>query len=122
MTRTDVYGLQFYSELRRVLTKDGMLFHYIGSPDSKESGRLYKGIMNRLQEAGFVNIKKASQAYGLVASRGSGSGSIDTMSRPTVQKRGLLRRSPRKTTTTSNSEEVEDDGGEGVDDINISNK
>ena len=100
-----------------------MLFHYIGSPDSKESGRLYKGIMNRLQEAGFVNIKKASKAYGLVASRGSssGSGSKDTMSQPTVlQKRGLLRRSPRKTTTTSSSDndlqEEEEEEGEDVDD------
>lgn len=72
LTRTDVYGLQFYSELRRVLTKDGMLFHYIGNPDSKESGRLYRGITQRLQEAGFGNVQKAAKAFGLVASSSGG--------------------------------------------------
>ena len=30
LSRTDVYGLEFYSQLRRVLTNDGSLFHYIG--------------------------------------------------------------------------------------------
>ena len=115
-----MYGLQFYSELRRVLTKDGMLFHYIGSPDSKESGRLYKGITNRLQEAGFVNIKKASKAYGLVASRGSGSGSIDSMSMSrAVPKRGLLRRSIRRSTTTTNSDVDEVEEEEEGDDVVI---
>ena len=78
--------------------------------------------MNRLQEAGFVNIKKASKAYGLVASRGSGSESLDTMSKSTVQKRGLLRRSPRRTINTNSNAEEEEDGGEDVDDTSISNE
>jgi hypothetical protein len=77
LSRTDVYGLDLYSELRRVLTNDGTLFHYIGNPDSKESGRLYRGIAARLQEAGFVDVKKAVRVFGLVAKasgRGSSSG------------------------------------------------
>jgi hypothetical protein len=32
----------------RILLR-GQLFHYIGNPDSKESGRLYRGIARRLQ-------------------------------------------------------------------------
>jgi predicted methyltransferase len=31
LSRTDIYGLEFYSQLRRVLTNDGSLFHYIGT-------------------------------------------------------------------------------------------
>ena len=67
LSRTDIYGIEFYTELRRILTNDGTLFHYIGNPESKESGRLYKGITTRLQEAGFNNVKKANKAFGLVA-------------------------------------------------------
>jgi len=67
LCRKDLYGLQFYKELRRVLKPSGTLFHYIGSPDSKESGKLYKGIASRLTEAGFTNIVKVEAAYGLKA-------------------------------------------------------
>jgi predicted methyltransferase len=67
LCRTDLYGLQFYKQLRRVLRPGGQLFHYIGSPDSKESGRLYSGITVRLKEAGFTNVKKAPRAFGLTA-------------------------------------------------------
>lgn len=67
LCRTDLYGLAFYKELHRVLRRGGQLFHYIGSPDSKESGRLYSGITSRLIQAGFSNVKKATKAFGLVA-------------------------------------------------------
>mmetsp|Transcript_10203 Transcript_10203/g.16746 ORF Transcript_10203/g.16746 Transcript_10203/m.16746 type:complete len:359 (-) Transcript_10203:120-1196(-) len=64
----DLYGLQFYSDLYRVLRKPGgTLFHYIGNPKSKESGRLYKGIKQRLSEAGFSDIRTAESAFGIVA-------------------------------------------------------
>ena len=68
LTRTDIYGSNFYKDCRRVLTNNGQLFHYIGNPDSKESGRLYAGITKRLLEAGFANVRKAPRAFGLVAS------------------------------------------------------
>ena len=41
---------------------------YTGNPDSKESGRLYRGIADRLQKAGFSNVRKVSKAFGVVAS------------------------------------------------------
>ena len=94
LSRTDVYGQQFYSELRRILTNEGQLFHYIGNPDSKESGRLYKGIEMRLQEAGFANVKKVERAFGLIASAG----------RPR-----LLGGARRRTASASVDEEESDD-------------
>jgi len=104
-----VYGLQFYSELRRVLTKDGTLFHYIGNPESKESGRLYQGITQRLQEAGFVNVKKAVKAFGLVAQAGGGvraDGAADGLPVPPPKGR-LLRRPVRRRSPGGEPEEEE---------------
>jgi predicted methyltransferase len=67
---SDMYGLNFYKDLYRVLKEGtGHLFHYIGSPNSKESGRLYGGIKQRLQEAGFTNVQKYEDAFGLIATK-----------------------------------------------------
>ena len=77
LCRTDLYGLLFYKELRRVLRHGGQLFHYIGSPDSKESGRLYSGITSRLREAGFSRVKRAPKAFGLIAVADSSSRDVD---------------------------------------------
>lgn len=63
----DLYSARFYAEIHRVLRPSGRLFHYIGDPDSKASGQLYKGVGARLREAGFVNVKLAARAFGLVA-------------------------------------------------------
>ena len=63
----ELYSLRFYSELRRVLRPGGMLYHYIGDPSSKASGKLFKGIHERLREAGFASSSTDKQAYGIVA-------------------------------------------------------
>ena len=67
LCNTDLYGLDFYRDLRRVLKTNGQLYHYIGNPASKESGKLFAGIINRLGEAGFSSIRKVDAAFGLVA-------------------------------------------------------
>lgn len=64
----ELYSLGFYSELRRVLKEGGTLYHYVGDPSSKASGKLFKGILERLREAGFANARTVQQAYGIVAS------------------------------------------------------
>jgi predicted methyltransferase len=65
---TDLYSEKFYSQLRSRLKPDnGQLFHYIGSPSSTESGRLYSGVRSRLAAAGFVDIRKFPEAFGIVA-------------------------------------------------------
>lgn len=63
----ELYSQDFYFQMRRVCTPNATLFHYVGDPSSQESGRLYRGIMNRLQEAGFTDIRKEYGAYGITA-------------------------------------------------------
>ena len=43
-----------------------MLYHYVGDPSSKASGKLFKGILERLREAGF-DAKTNKRAYGITA-------------------------------------------------------
>jgi len=63
----ELYTLEFYQHLCRTLKPSGKLYHYVGDPASKESGRLYNGIMDRLQQAGFQQVKKADGAFGIIA-------------------------------------------------------
>ena len=63
----DLYGARFYGELRRVLKPGGTLFHYVGNPESKEGGRLFGGVRERLAQAGFASIATAKDAFGITA-------------------------------------------------------
>lgn len=63
----ELYTLEVYQQLRRILRRKGKLYHYIGDPESKESGRLFKGVMKRLREAGYGTVKPVKFAYGVVA-------------------------------------------------------
>ena len=72
-SHSQLYSLEFYAQLRRVLKDGGTLFHYVGDPSSKASGRLFKGIAERLREAGFEDVKTVAKAYGIAAvARGNG--------------------------------------------------
>jgi predicted methyltransferase len=65
---TDLYSQTTYAQFARILKKtSGRLFHYIGNPDSTESGRLYKGVKERLQVAGFRQFRVAQDAFGIIA-------------------------------------------------------
>lgn len=66
----ELYSREFYGELRRVCKDGGRLFHYIGDPASGESGKLYKGVVKRLREVGFVGIEISEEAYGVVGYAG----------------------------------------------------
>ncbi|KAJ8900716.1 hypothetical protein NDN08_000017 [Rhodosorus marinus] len=63
----ELYTLEFYKQLRRTLKPSGKLYHYVGDPASKESGRLFRGIMDRLKQAGFQQVKRADGAFGILA-------------------------------------------------------
>jgi uncharacterized protein len=63
----DLYAGDFYAECSRVLRRNGRLFHYIGDPESKSGARTTKGVVRRLQEAGFTRVVLKPQAFGVVA-------------------------------------------------------
>ena len=62
-----LYSAEFYRELYRILTPKGRLFHYIGNPDSKSGGSVTRGVVRRLQDAGFRRVQPQPQAFGVVA-------------------------------------------------------
>jgi uncharacterized protein len=63
----ELYSGAFYRELYRVLKRSGRLFHYVGDPKSKASGGVTRGVLWRLQEAGFSRVVGRAEAYGVVA-------------------------------------------------------
>jgi predicted methyltransferase len=64
----DLYSGAFYRELRRILRRNGRLFHYIGDPESASGRNITRGVIRRLQEAGFSRITRRPEAFGVVAS------------------------------------------------------
>jgi predicted methyltransferase len=62
----ELYSLEVYRGLRRVLRRGGVLFHYIGDPSSRTSGKMFKGVIERLREAGF-DAKTTADAFGVTA-------------------------------------------------------
>lgn len=64
----DLYSLEFYRDLKRVLKRDGILFHYIGDPESRLGTSVYPGVMNRLTQAGFRHVKREPTAHGVSGS------------------------------------------------------
>ena len=63
----ELYSGAFYRQLYRVLKRGGRLFHYIGNLESKSSGKVTKGALKRLQEAGFTRVVRKPEAFGVVA-------------------------------------------------------
>lgn len=62
-----LYSGAFYAELYRVLRRGGRLFHYVGDPESKSGRTITRGVMWRLQEAGFRRVVRRPRAFGVVA-------------------------------------------------------
>jgi uncharacterized protein len=63
----DLYSGEFYKELHRVMRSSGRLFHYVGDPESKSGRNVTAGVMRRLVQAGFRDVRKAPRAFGVVA-------------------------------------------------------
>ena len=63
----DLYAEAFYRQTWRVLGSNGRMFHYLGDPNSALGGRVTKGVVKRLQSAGFRRIIPKPIAYGVLA-------------------------------------------------------
>ena len=62
-----LYSGEFYVELHRVLRRGGRLFHYVGNPESKSGRNITRGVIRRLQEAGFSRVARRPRAFGVLA-------------------------------------------------------
>ena len=65
----ELYSLNFYKQLFRVLKRNGKIFHYVGKPGIKQRKKYLQGIIRRLRKAGFRKIKKVDYALGLLISK-----------------------------------------------------
>ncbi len=63
----ELYSLEFYKDLYRVLGRGGKLFHYVGRPGWKRGVNIVKGVKNRLLMAGFNIIRWIEDAQGFIA-------------------------------------------------------
>lgn len=63
----ELYSADFYRQAYRVLNASGRMFHYIGDPQSKMGAGVQRGVIRRLQEAGFSRILRKPEAFGLLA-------------------------------------------------------
>jgi uncharacterized protein len=65
----DLYSGEFYKELYRVMRNRSQLFHYVGDPESKSGRSITAGVIRRLEQAGFRQVRRAPRAFGVVAVR-----------------------------------------------------
>lgn len=63
----DLYSGEFYVQLHRVMRNQSRLFHYIGDPESKSGRSITAGVIRRLEQVGFRQVRRAPQAFGVVA-------------------------------------------------------
>jgi uncharacterized protein len=63
----ELYAGEFYARVRRLLARNGRLFHYIGDPHSASGSRTTRGVIKRLREAGFGRVTMVPEAFGVIA-------------------------------------------------------
>jgi predicted methyltransferase len=63
----DLYSNEFYRELHRVMRNRSQLFHYIGDPESKSGRSMTAGVIRRLEQVGFRQVRRAPRAFGVMA-------------------------------------------------------
>jgi predicted methyltransferase len=66
----ELYSGECYRHLFRVLRRRGRMFHYIGDLSSRSGRNVARGVVRRLQEAGFSRVVRKPGAFGVVAYKG----------------------------------------------------
>jgi len=62
----ELYSLNFYKQLFRVLKDGGRMLHYVGRPGERQGKNYLRGIAERLRLAGFKRIRKVDYALSLI--------------------------------------------------------
>ena len=65
----ELYSLAFYRDLQRVTAPGGRLFHYVGDPESRSGANVTRGVLRRLADAGFRDVRRCPEAFGVSAAR-----------------------------------------------------
>ena len=63
-----LYSKSIYREFHRILKSRGRLFHYIGDPGSRTGASVGRGVVERLQKAGFT-VTPRGNAFGVLAKK-----------------------------------------------------
>jgi len=63
----DLYSGDFYRELYRVMRNRSLIFHYIGDPESKSGRSITAGVIRRMEQVGFQQVRRVARAFGVVA-------------------------------------------------------
>jgi hypothetical protein len=66
----ELYSQEIYRTFYRILKPKGRLFHYIGNPESKTGATVGRGVVDRLQQAGF-SVHPRGRAFGVQARKQS---------------------------------------------------
>jgi predicted methyltransferase len=62
----ELYSGAYYQQLYRVLKPRGRMFHYIGDLSSRSGRNVARGVVRRLQDAGFSRVVRRPEAFGVV--------------------------------------------------------
>jgi hypothetical protein len=65
----ELYSLEFYRQMHRVLKKGGRLFHYVGSVGKGRGRKIEEEVEKRLTEAGFKLIRYNKLVQGLFSKK-----------------------------------------------------
>ncbi|HSB66243.1 MAG TPA: hypothetical protein VLD65_06665 [Anaerolineales bacterium] len=63
----DLYSGDYYQELFRIMRNHSQLFHYVGDPESKSGRSITAGVIRRLEQVGFRQVRRVPRAFGVVA-------------------------------------------------------
>ncbi len=54
----ELYSGELYKDFQRIMKSGGVFYHYVGSPGKKRGQDFKRGVMRRLQDAGFTRVER----------------------------------------------------------------